>query len=151
MNVFLQGYKKVTGVIQDAKEVWIALATIVVGTVLALAWMFTTFNTAAQADVSHKQLMEATVQADNAMAVEIKNLAGAIAVTNGLITLHMEKHSLDAVNLAIQNNDTEIWNLEQAIPRTEQVSKRLIKLKNQREEMLIKRECIIHQNPRCDS
>jgi hypothetical protein len=57
------------------------------------------------------------------------------------------------VNLAIQSNESEIFNLEQII-RTDgsndQAARRLLKLRTQRDELNIKRTCIINSNPRCD-
>lgn len=146
----LKGYKVVVDTIKQAKEVWSAIAVIVIGVIATLGYLSTNFLTAQAAEISHKRMVNEMAEVDREMATEIKNLTIEVSQTNSLLSLHMDKHSLDAVNLAIQSNDTEIWNIEQIDPRTEQVSRRLIKLKNQREELLIKRQCIVTGNPRCD-
>jgi len=149
MNI-QQGYKRVIEAVKQAKEVWVALAVIVIGVVGVMGYLSTNFLTAQAAEISHKQMTRELAESDKQMASEIKNLTIEVSQTNTLLNLHMDKHSLDAVNLAIQSNDTEIWNIEQIEPRTNEVSKRLIKLKNQREQLLIKRQCIVTNNPRCD-
>ena len=149
MNI-LKGYKSVIEAMKQAKEVWAALAVIVIGVVGVMGYLSTNFLTAQAAEISHKEMTRELAESDKQMASEIKNLTIEVSQTNALLNLHMDKHSLDAVNLAIQSNDTEIWNIEQIQPRTNEVSKRLIKLKNQREQMLIKRQCIVSNNPRCD-
>ena len=149
MNI-LKGYKSVIEAVKQAKEVWAALAVIVIGVVGVMGYLSTNFLTAQAAEISHKEMTRELAESDKQMASEIKNLTIEVSQTNTLLNLHMDKHSLDAVNLAIQSNDTEIWNIEQIEPRTNEVSKRLIKLKNQREQLLIKRQCIVTNNPRCD-
>ena len=149
MNI-RKGYKSVIEAMKQAKEVWAALAVIVIGVVGVMGYLSTNFLTAQAAEISHKEMTRELAESDKQMASEIKNLTIEVSQTNTLLNLHMDKHSLDAVNLAIQSNDTEIWNIEQIEPRTNEVSKRLIKLKNQREQMLIKRQCIVSNNPRCD-
>ena len=145
-----KGYKSVIEAVKQAKEVWAALAVIVIGVVGVMGYLSTNFITAQAAEISHKEMTRELAESDREMATEIKNLTIEVSQTNTLLNLHMDKHSLDAVNLAIQSNDTEIWNIEQIEPRTNEVSKRLIKLKNQREQLLIKRQCIVTNNPRCD-
>ena len=149
MNI-LKGYKSVIEAMKQAKEVWAALAVIVIGVVGVMGYLSTNFLTAQAAEISHKEMTRELAESDKQMASEIKNLTIEVSQTNTLLNLHMDKHSLDAVNLAIQSNDTEIWNIEQIKPHTNEVSKRLIKLKNQREQLLIKRQCIVTNNPRCD-
>ena len=149
MNV-QQGYEKVIEAVKQAKEVWVAIGVIVVGVVGVMGYLSTNFLTAQAAELSHKEMARELAETDKAMAREIKNLTIEVSQTNSLLNLHMDKHSLDAVNLAIQSNDSEMWNIEQITPRTSEVGKRLVKLKNQREQLLIQRQCIVTNNPRCD-
>ena len=155
-----QGYTKVMDTLRQAKEVWAAIATIVVGTAIFLSWMTTSFLSVQAAELTHKQMQAENVKmvsdmakADLEMADQIKNLTIEVSQTNTLLALHMDKHSLEAVSLAIQNNESEIFNLEQTIrsdSNNAEAARRLLKLKSERDDLQIKRNCIITDNPRCD-
>jgi hypothetical protein len=153
MNDIRKGYIRVIESIQQAKEVWAALGVIVIGVVGVMGYLSTNFLTAQAAEISHKEMARDLAEADRQMATQIKNLTIEVSQTNSLLSLHMDKHSLDAINLAIQSNETEIFNLEQIIRKdgtNTEASRRLVKLKGQREELSIRRGCIISGNPRCD-
>lgn len=140
----LKGYSSV--VVEHIRSESKYYVSIVVGTVLALGWFNTQFLTNAQAKLTHEQMIQQRQDAD-------RELTDGLTELKTILTTQMRKQSLMDVKTAIKTNESETFQLERLIdteaPRNQDLQ-RLQRLKAERAELEIKRQCIISGNNVCD-
>ena len=146
----IQGkYRQMIDKVSSPKEFFGLVAGIVVSTVTILTWASVNFVTAAKAE----EMMKEARGADSALAIEIKNLATDIKESNNLIQVHLGKHDLDSVLDRIRENETQTFNIKQFTRvngSDNQSEARMQQLEIERDALLLKRDCIINNNPLCD-
>lgn len=125
------------------------MAAIVVATITVIAWFSTQFITTAKGN----EMMEKTQQADAELSEQIALLGEEMKASNRLLSIHLDKESLNAVILAIRNNDSEQFQIQQftSVNGTNaQATSRLRDLKAEHDDLVMKKNCIITKNPLCD-
>jgi len=146
MNMVQQGYDKVIQTINDARAVWTFIALIIAGVVGAVGWVYTEFPTAMAMETTHQQIVK------EMNAVHEKQAAEMSTIRN-MLKEKIQSDKLDTVNLAIKNNDAEQFQIEQWMKvngSDQQSQKRLKTLKTEREELVIRRNCVISGNRVCE-
>lgn len=155
MNRILeQGYSKVSQVMQDATKLGHIIAGAVTIAVIIIGWAVIWLQPAAAAAEVHKDLKQETVDIREEMQRVHKDMNDQIANLTGLVELKIQQDNLKDVNRDIKDNDAEVFRLQQWVEvngNDANSAKRLRDLKNERDELEVKRNCIINNNRACDS
>ena len=135
-----QGYRvMVTDHIRNEYKFYVSL---VAGTLLAYGWVSTQFLTTAQAQVTHDQISK-----------EISQVGEQQKKLSVLLETLVSKQSLSNVQIEIKTNESEQFQVSQFMrvngsdPQSE---RRLQQLKAERNDLEIRRNCIISKNPICE-
>ena len=142
----VQRYKKVISHIRSEFKFYIA---IVVGTMMAFAWINTEFLQTSKA----MDMMDRAKSADDELRIEIKSLAVEIKTSNELLLIHIDRYMLDTVTGDIKTNETDQFKLEQFTRVNginSQTEERSQHLKTELKALELRRTCIINNNPLCD-
>ena len=125
------------------------VATIVIGTIVLLGWLTQNFVTMALGN----EMMDKVQTADSELSQQITLLADEVKISNELLIMHMDKEKLSNILSEIRVNETERYNTEQFVSvngANERTRERLRQLKAQHEDLELRRDCIINNNPLCD-
>jgi hypothetical protein len=154
-----KGFLKVKDVAQEAVQLWhivvgaisLAVSVVLFGTVY--------FQSASAADMSHKEIVtsmtavhEEIKKAQHDMTETQEEQGKQINKLTNLLELKIQQDKLYQVNLDIRTNDTETFNINQWIRlngEDAQSLKRLNSLKTEREELILKRNCIANGSRTC--
>ena len=154
MNVMKQGYNKVIEHVRSELRVYVTIVlTTITLLMAAIAWTTTNFVTTVRADNSHQQMLNDMTDSDNRITAEVSKLTAEVSELNSLVLIHMDKHSLESVKLAIKTNESETFQLERLIDTEEprdQDLKRLRQLQAEKKDLEQRRQCIIDHNRLCD-
>jgi hypothetical protein len=99
------------------------------------------------------EMMDKVQAADNELSEQITLLADEVKISNELLIMHMDKEKLSNILSEIRVNETERYNTEQFVSvngENERTRERLRQLKAQHEDLELRRDCIINNNPLCD-
>ena len=132
------------------------VVAVAVGVILTIGWLSQNFVTKALGE----EMMSKAQQADSELSVQIAELAEGVAesneqikASNALLMIHMDKDRLDGIMTEIRGNEAEVFQIQQFISvngDNAQSRGRLRDLKAEHEDLELRRDCIINNNPLCD-
>ena len=135
--------------LKDPQVLVKGISAIVVATVVVIAWFSTQFITTAKGE----EMMKKAKDADNQLSAQIAELGIQMKASNQILLIHLDKESLNSVILALRNNDSEQFQIQQFVSvngNNAQATSRLRDLKAEHEDLEMRRSCIINKNPLCD-
>ena len=146
-------FKKVYSVMADSMNnprVFLAwVVSIAIGVLALVAWLTSNFVTVAKGE----EMMKKTLTADENLSEQITMLAGEVKTSNSLLMIHMEKERLASILTEIRRNETEVFQISQFVSvngDNERTRARVRQLKQEHEDLELRKTCLINNNPLCD-
>ena len=122
---------------------------VAVGVILTIGWLSQNFVTKALGE----EMMEKAQSSDNELAEQITLLAEEVKISNGLLMIHMDKERLSSILTEIRRNETEVFQISQFVSvngDNERTRARQRQLKQEHEDLELRKTCLINNNPLCD-
>ena len=135
--------------LSNPREFLTLVAAIAIATISLLAWANATFIPTAKG----AEMMKETKAADAVLSAQIVGLTKEVKQSNELLSIHLKQGELDSVLDRIRENDTQQFNIQQFVRvngSDVQSTERLRDLENEMDDLELKRDCIITNNPLCD-
>jgi len=140
-------------VVQEAVKLWHIIVGAVVFAATIIIWTAVYVQPASAAALTHKELKDETAEIRKEMTNVHKDMNNQITALTELVKLTNQQNNLKDVNRDIRDNDAEQYSIQQWVKvngETPQDTKRLRDLQNEREELILKRNCIISNNKACN-
>ena len=157
MNFLTKGYRVIAEHLRSEIKMYVWIVIILGG---LLGWMHTEFVSTSMGEVmmtktqhAIKENADSRQEADEVLANEVKTLAKQVMASNSLLMLHIDKERFKSVTDDIKDVEQEIFNLQQFVRvngSNEQTTTRLRDLEADHEDLILRRTCIINNNPMCD-
>lgn len=147
INGVKQGFTIVSEKIKDAIKLWHVLTVAIPITISVVGWLLLNIQTTSAADKSHSDIIQQMTAVHEHFTEQQEKQSNQINELKELLKLKMDQDALNQVNNDIRANDAEQFNIKQWIKINQedaQAAARLHVLKNEREELVIKRDCIIN-------
>lgn len=148
-----KGFRVVGTVVQEAVKLWHIILGAIVFAATIIIWTAVYVQPASAAALTHKELKDETTEIRKEMTNVHQDMNNKITALTELIKLNTQQTNLKDVNRDLRDNDAEQYAIQNWIKvngETVQDTRRLRDLKNEREELLLKRDCIVNKNPACD-
>ena len=157
MNFLTKGYHVIAEHIRSEIKMYVWIVILLGG---LLGWMHTEFVSTSMGEVmmtktqaAIKENADSRQAADEALTKQVMVLAKEVKTSNELLMLHIDKERFNSVTDDIKNVEAEIFNIEQFVSvngDNEQATNRLRALEAEHEDLILRRNCIINNNPMCD-
>jgi len=157
MNFLTKGYRVIAEHIRSEIKMYVWIVILLGG---LLGWMHTEFVSTSMGEVmmaktqaAIKENADSRQAADEALTKQVMVLAKEVKTSNELLMLHIDKERFNSVTDDIKNVEAEIFNIEQFVSvngNNEQATNRLRALEAEHEDLILRRNCIINNNPMCD-
>ena len=122
---------------------------VAVGVILTIGWLSQNFVTKALGE----EMMEKAQSSDTELSEQITLLAEEVKISNGLLMIHMDKERLSNILTEIRRNETEVFQISQFVSvngDNERTRARQRQLKQEHEDLELRKTCLINNNPLCD-
>lgn len=142
-------YSVMADQLQDPQKLFRWMIAIVIATVGGMGYFSTNFVTTAKGE----EMMNKALDADTELSRQIAELATEVRDSNGLLLIHMEKERLSSILTEIRRNETEVFQITQFVSvngDNERTRARIRQLKQEHEDLELRKTCLINNNPLCD-
>lgn len=160
VNHLKQGYLRVTTAMKDAVKLWHVVVAFFSVAAYIIGWMMINLQTTQAAETSHQDIIKQMTAVHEEIKDEqfkqshqLEDQSKQIKDLTNLLKTKISQDNLSQVNADIRANDAETFQLQQWIKvngEDAQSAKRLNNLKIEREELVVKRNCIINGNGMCN-